>query len=277
MSEHSFTSLHEQRYGTEAQAGDAVPSGVARIIGRRTVRQFEDRPIDEALLVRLLACAQSAPTKSDLQQYSIIVVDDMEKRAAIADWIGTMPWICEASRFLVFCGDIRRNRQLCEVHGYAHANDNLDSFFNAAVDGALAMQAFVLGAEAAGLCCVPVSYVRNHASRLASLLEMPAGVFPIAGLAVGFPTWAGKPSMRLPQSVVVHRDRYDDATMRDDVAAYGERRHAREPIGPAKQRHTDRYGVADKCVWSEQIARQLSLPEREDFRVFIESQGFSLK
>ncbi|MEM7404833.1 MAG: nitroreductase family protein [Pseudomonadota bacterium] len=280
MTETSFAALYEQRYGLAApedSADQAIADGVARIVNRRTIRQFEDRPIEEPLLTQLLACAQSAPTKSDLQQYSIIVVDDMANRAAIAEWIGTMPWICEASRFLVFCGDIRRNRQLCEVHEYAHANDNLDSFFNAAIDGALAMQAFVLGAEAAGLSCVPVSYVRNHASRLATLLRMPAGVFPIAGLAVGYPVWAGKPSMRLPQSVVVHRDRYDDTDMRVHVAEYGDRRDAREPIGPAKQRHTERYGVADKCVWSEQIARQLSLPEREDFRAFIESQGFSLK
>ena len=81
--------------------------------------------------------------------------------------------------------------------------------------------------------------------------------------------------MRLPQEVTVHRDRYDDSAMIDAVRAYGERRHEREPIGPAKQRHTDRYGVAEICPWSEQIARQLSLPERDDFRAFIEAQGFS--
>ena len=278
MAEKTFAELQQQRYGLTTTDTDLpVASGTAQIINRRTIRQFEDRPVSEDLLAQLLTCAQSGPTKSDLQQYSIVVVDDPAKRAAIAEWIGTMPFITQASRFLVFCGDIRRNRQLCLERGYVHANDNLDSFFNATVDGTVALQSFILGAEASGLACVPVSYIRNHAARLAPLLALPDGVFPIAGLAVGYPTWEGRPSMRLPQSVVVHRDAYDDSTMLAEVEAYGERRHEREPIEGSKQRHTDRYGVAEFCPWSEQIARQLSLPERDDFRAFIESQGFSLK
>jgi nitroreductase/FMN reductase [NAD(P)H] len=280
MADKTFAELYEQRYGIAADTSSSeypLADGVARILNRRVVRQFENRAIAEALMTQLLTCAQSGPTKSDLQQYSIIVVEDNTKRATIAEWIGTMNWINDAGAFLIFCGDIRRNRLLSIERGYEHANDNLDSFFNATVDGTIALQSFVLGAEAAGLACVPVSYIRNHAARLAQLLEIPRGVFPIAGLAVGYPSWEGKASMRLPQSVVVHRDRYDDSAMLAAVNDYDERRHLREPIEGQKQRHTDRYGVAEKCPWSEQIARQLSLPEREHFRAFIENQGFALE
>ena len=276
----NFAELYEQRYGMAPDAASSdypLAVGVARILNRRVVRQFDKRAIPAALMTQLLSCAQSGPTKSDLQQYSIIVVEDDAKRAAIAEWIGTMNWINDAGAFLIFCGDIRRNRLLSRERGYEHANDNLDSFFNATVDGTIAMQSFVLAAEAAGLACVPVSYIRNHATRLAELLTIPEGVFPIAGLAVGFPSWEGKPSMRLPQSVVVHRDRYDDSEMVAAANDYGERRHLREPIEGTKQRHTDRYGIADKCPWAEQMARQLSLPERANFREFIENQGFALK
>jgi FMN reductase [NAD(P)H] len=279
MTDRTFGELYEQRYGTPVPAdldGPVAP-GVARILDRRVVRQLESTPIEPALMAQLLACAQSAPTKSDLQQYSIVIVEDAAKREQILEWIPNMPFIAQAGTFLIFCGDIRRNRKLGDQRGHRHVNDNLDSFFNATVDGSLAMQSFILGAEAAGLACTPVSYIRNHASKLATLLDIPNGVFPIAGLAVGKPIWAGKPSTRLPQSVVVHRDRYDDSKMAEGVAAYDEQRHVSDPIAPEKQRHTDHYGVTDKCVWSEQISRQLSFPERPDFRPFIEAQGFSLK
>jgi len=280
MADQSFAELYEQRYGVAPDSTtDEHPlaDGVARIINRRVVRQFEDRAIPPALMTQLLTCAQSGPSKSDLQQYSIIVVEDDANRATIAEWIGSMNWINDASAFLIFCGDIRRNRLMSSERGYEHANDNLDSFFNATVDGSIALQSFVLGAEAAGLACVPVSYIRNHAPKLAQLLHIPQGVFPIAGLAVGYPSWEGRPSMRLPQSVVVHRDRYDDSAMVAVVNDYGERRHLLDPIEGQKQRHTDRYGVAAKCPWAEQMARQLSLPERGEFRAFIEGQGFALK
>lgn len=280
MTRRSFGELFDQRYGLAPEdSAEALPiaDGVHRILNRRTVRQFEDRAIPDGLMAQLLSCAQSGPTKSDLQQYSIIVVDDMEKREMIAEWIGDMPFIVSASAFVIFCGDIRRNRKLGQHRGHPHDNDNLDSFFNATVDGTIAMQSFILGAEAAELACVPVSYIRNHATKLADLCSIPKGVFPIAGVAVGYPTWEGRPSMRLPQSVVVHHDNYDDTSMIDEVASYDERRHARVPIEPAKQRHTDKYGVLDVCPWSEQIARQLSVPERPDFRTFIEGQGFALE
>ncbi|NKC17120.1 MAG: NADPH-dependent oxidoreductase [Gammaproteobacteria bacterium] len=279
MSEQSFAALYAARFGeplSEALDGP-VEQGVANILRRRTVRQLESTPIAAPLMSQLLACAQSAPTKSDLQQYSIVVIENSTTRATIAEWIGTMAFIVESGAFLVFCGDIRRNRKLAEVHGHPHVNDNLDSFFNATVDGALAMQSFILAAAAAGLATVPVSYIRNYAARVADLLKLPQGVFPIAGLALGYPKWQGKVSMRLPPQVVVHRECYDDTGLQAAVQAYGDRRHAREPIVPAKQRHTQRYGALDKCVWSEQVTRQLSVPERPDFRAFIKAQGFSLK
>ena len=69
-------------------------------------------------------------------------------------------------------------------------------------------------------------------------------------------------SLRLPPSVVVHRDRYDDSALEQEVEAYDRRRHAHRPIPPQKQRHTAQYGALDYCPWSENVTRQLSLPER---------------
>ena len=43
---------------------------------------------------------------------------------------------------------------------------------------------------------------------------------PVAGLTVGWPVQKRFTSMRLPQSVVVHRERYDDANLAQDLAAY---------------------------------------------------------
>ena len=46
-----------------------------------------------------------------------------------------------------------------------HANNNLDTFLNTAVDCALAMSQFIAAAELAGLGTCPISYVRNHIER----------------------------------------------------------------------------------------------------------------
>ncbi|BBK30646.1 nitroreductase/FMN reductase [NAD(P)H] [Stella humosa] len=270
--------LWDARFGLAPPDGvpEAVPPALARILGRRTIRRLKPDPIPDGLLALLLACAQSAPAKSDLQQYSILVVKDPARRAAIASWLPAQPWVAEAPVFLVFLGDMRRGRRMGELRGRPNANDNADSFMNAAVDAGLAMETFLLASEAAGLGCCCISMVRNRIDDLAALLELPDGVFPIAGFCLGWPAAEGRVSMRLPPAAVVHVDRYDDAALPELIEAYDRRRHARAPVAPASQRHGERYGIVDYCPWSENVARQLSVPERAGFRDFLARHAIAL-
>ena len=136
------------------------------------------------------------------------------------------------------------------------------------------MHGFIVAAEALGLGCCPISVVRNHVENLAALLELPPGVFPVAGLCVGHPSQPGSISMRLPPAVTVHTDRYDDRALPEELAAYDERHEAHQPTPREGQRYADRYGVAEPYGWSEDTARQYSVPERHNFGPFISSHGF---
>src|ERR1700750_2546718 len=73
---------------------------LARIAGHRTQRRYTARPIEPALLRLLCACALSAPSKSDLQQCDLLVVDDAATRKTIGGLIPDMPWIVAAPVFL---------------------------------------------------------------------------------------------------------------------------------------------------------------------------------
>jgi nitroreductase/FMN reductase [NAD(P)H] len=268
--------LHD-RFGFEIPAHeDAGNETIRGILGRRTHRAYLDRDVPDALMDLLLACAQSAPTKSNLQQYAIVVVKNPELRRAVGGLVPYMPWLADAPAAVFFLGDVRRIRRLAEMRGHAYANNTADTFMNAAVDAALAMQCFITAAESAGLGCCPISYIRNRIDDFADLLALPDGVFPVAGLTVGWPDTEGHASMRLPPSVIVHRDRYDDSGLEQEVEAYDARAHASRAIAPDKQRHTDKYGVLDVCTWSENVTRQLSLLERPEFAAFLKRQGIEL-
>jgi len=275
----SLKELVAGRYGIELDCGaDMAAEGtLAQILSRGSQRHYTDEPVTDDLLQVLLACAQSAPTKSDLQQYSIIVVKDADLRQKLSDQGGGMDWPPKAPVFMAFCADIRRIRQLAGVRGHDHQNDNVDTFMNGIIDAAVAMQCFINAAEAAGLGTCPISQIRNKIDETCDLLGLPDGVFPIAGLAVGWPQFpTPRISLRLPQSVVVHTDRYDESNMPADVEAYDQRRHAHTPLPEAKQRHVDKYGALDYCPWSENVTRQLSHPERPGFRDFLNKHGFKL-
>ncbi len=263
-------------FGAEiAQSGLAPAAGaLSRILARRSYRRFTDQPVPEALYTALLACAQSAPAKSDLQQYSIIDVRDPARKAELAQLSDTA-WMADAPVLLVFCGDLRRAQRVCEMRGHAYAQNTLDSFMNAAVDAALAMQAFVLAAETAGLGCCCISQVRKRLPDMADLLNLPDRVFPVAGLAAGWPGEARDVTRRLPPPVVVHRDAYDDAGLASEIDHYDQRRHAARPLG--NQINVEKFGTAEFYGWSENAARRLAEPsDLGGLREFLESHGFDL-
>ena len=82
--------------------------------------------------------------------------------------------------------------------------------------------------------------------------------------------------MRLPPALTVHTDRYDDRDLPAQLEAYDRRREARHATPAASQRFVDRFGHTEPYGWSEDKARQYSVPERHNFGPFIRRHGFGL-
>jgi nitroreductase/FMN reductase [NAD(P)H] len=264
------------RFGT-APALKEAPRGVdvlAEMANRRVVRRYSDKPLDPALLETLCAVALSAPSKSDLQQTDIVIVTDKNQRAKLEALIPENPWAKVGPALLVFCGNNRRHRQLFAWRGRPFVNDHLDAFFNAAVDAGIVLATFVAAADRAGLGTCPISQIRNHAAQVAEILGLPSHVFPVAGMGVGWPSFEGVMSPRLGLDVTVHRDRYDESGLREKIAAYDHRRNEIQPY--KSQRFVDRFGESADYGWSEDKARQYSVPERADFGAFVRAKGFGL-
>ena len=270
--------------GGDADVTPSVPAAAAApasatlrlMLEHRTCRQFRDEPVDDELLELVLAAAFSTPSKSDLQQCSVIVVDDPDRRAAIADLIPTMPWITEAARFLIFCGDSRRIRRVAARHRVPFANDHLDAVLNSAGDAAMHVSSFIWAAESVGLGTCPISVIRNHIDEVADIVELPEHVFPFAGMCVGWPEQLRRLSPRLPPSVTVHHDRYDDAGADDAIDDYDRRRAGDYQPRPEQQLDVDRWGVAEFYGWSTEKARMVGRREREQLARFLRDRGFDL-
>src|SRR5947209_19457970 len=118
----------EQRFGEEIAVDPRLDGldEIARIAGHRVHRRYDGRPIEPALLRLLCACALSAPSKSDLQQADILVVDDQAQRRAIVALMPDMPWLAQAPVLLVFLGNGGRTPQLARLRGKPFPNDHLD-------------------------------------------------------------------------------------------------------------------------------------------------------
>jgi hypothetical protein len=105
------------------------------------------------------------------------------------------------------------------------------------------------------------------------------GIATIAPLATrwGLADLVEERTERLPLSLTLHADRYRDegeAATRATIDGYDHWRHQRQPY--ARQRRVRDLGVAAFYGWSEDKARQYSVPERADFGAYVRGRGFRL-
>ena len=274
------SNLYQNRYGKKTDQNfskiDITPL-INSIISRASVRKFSKKNISKELLTLLLTAAQSAPSKSNLQQYSIMVIHNQSLKNEISKLIGDTKWALTAPVFLLFLADIRRNIKITNHKGYNHNNNNVDTFMNGVIDSALSMQSMISASESIGLGICPISMIRNIIEEVKNLCKLPKGVFPIAGLALGWPDEKSPVSIRLPQDIVTHYNTYNEKNLMDKINQYDERVFKVAPIERNKQRHVDIYGVAKKGTWSENISRQLSVAERKDFKKWLKNHGFNLE
>ena len=266
----------QRRYGETVDVpGDLPEQDALAVMNERSVcRRYRADPVPASLLRLLYATALASPTKSDLQQASVVRVEPGRDRAAIDALFPGSPWIAGAPEFLVFCGDGFRLRRVFARRGRVFPNEHLDAFFNAAVDGAIVLSTFVQAAGLVGLGSCPISEIRNHAAAVAERLALPDWVFPVAGLTLGWPEANESLSPRLALGATVHDGRYDAARVDGELDRYDERRIRERPY--RRQRLAERFGAAERYGWTEDKARQYSEPQRADFGAFVREKRYRL-
>jgi FMN reductase [NAD(P)H] len=279
--EHALASYAQElakRFGDQHGPTDLTLPEIAflrQVLARKTVRSYQDVTPPDPLLELICAAALSTSTKSDFQQASILRVVSAQKRARLGELFPAMPWIGSAPAFFVFLGDARRLERIGALRHKPVLNGTLEGFFNASIDAALALQTFILCAEAAGLGCCPISVIRNKVDEVASILALPDKVFPVAGVCVGYPARSGYLSLRLPRTVTMHRDVYDDSRLDEAIADYDRRRDGLHSIPMEQQRLIEHYGEAQFYGWSEDKARQAASPEGAAFPRYLRRAGFT--
>ena len=232
----------------------------------RSIRKFTDRPIDEALLQRLVSAGQSAATSSHLQACSVIRVRHQTAREQLVDVTGGQQYVMSAPEFLVFCADLHRNAWCCESRGQKMAEGLTEHFILATVDVALFAQNVAVAAESEGLGICYIGALRNDPVRVSELLNLPDKVYPVFGLCLGYPDQDPDIKPRLPLDAVLMDDNYQPV---DE-----EQMHQYDQLTRAYYRR--RTGGKLDRSWCEEMAKTLSKESRPHMKAFLASKGFEL-
>lgn len=84
---------------------------------RRSIRKYQDIPIEFEKVGRIVEAGMAAPTAGNIQDYRFIIVQDKGKRAQIAEACLQQYWMEAAPTHIVVCVDIKRSKQFYGIRG----------------------------------------------------------------------------------------------------------------------------------------------------------------
>lgn len=267
------TDLVQQRYRDPQPTEPTAWNPVLQVLHEhRSVRRYLADPVSDDTLRLLISAAQSAPTSSNLQVWSVVAVRDAERKARLAALAGNQAHIVQAPVLLVWTADFARLRQLADDReAPLDGADYLESSYVGFIDAALAAQNAVVAAESLGLGTVYLGALRNHPEDVAAELNLPPRVFAVFGLLVGHPdpSEGARVKPRLPQAAVLHHETYELTAQREHVTAYQFR--IAEFYAEQQLSHS----------WTDRVLARLasaaSLDGRHRLRASLENRGFHLK
>jgi nitroreductase len=241
---------------------------ISLIQNHKSIRKFLDKPIDEVLINEILKCARASSTSSFMQAYTIIRVNEIEKRKFLAKLSGEQSYVEECALFLVFCADLHKHEIACQINNAKMSEGYTETFIIATVDASLAAQNALLAAESLGLGGVYIGGIRNNPEEISSLLELPNNVYPVFGMCIGYPDESPDLKPRLPLKVVCCEDKYDLDQKIDLIKQYDEE---------ISKYYFQRTNGAKSHTWTELMANHTNKPLRPHMKQFLVDKGFLKK
>lgn len=167
--------------------------GLHAVLSRRSIRQYEARPVSDELVRDLLRAAMSAPSAGNEQPWHFVVIRDRVLLDVIPGIHPYSQMLRGASVAVLVCGDTTLEKQ----KGYW------------VQDCSAATENILVAATALGLGAVwlGVYPLEDRVKGLRKLLGIPEHVFPFAIIPVGYPA-EGKPPAERYSDSRVHRDRW---------------------------------------------------------------------
>lgn len=234
----------------------------------RSIRKFENKPVDDELVKVIMETAQCAATSSHVQAYTVIRVIDRTVRREIAELSGPQAWVEQAPVFLVFCADLTRLETACSMHAKEMEKGFAEQFVVATVDTALLGQNAMITAESLGLGGVFIGGIRNDPRKVCDLLRIPEKVYPVFGMCLGYPDQSPPVKPRLPMEAIFKTDQYDRKNEAGFLKAYDR---------VTNTYYKTRDSNLKVQTWTGQIADFMSQKIRPHMKSFIQKQGFFIR
>jgi nitroreductase len=158
------------------------------LLTRRSVRQFEDKPVSEDMVRQILEAAMMAPSAINEQPWQFVVVNERGRLDAVAEIHPYVKMVLQAPVGILVCGDLTKER----YPGYW------------VQDCSAAMENLLLAAHALGLGSVwtGIHPMEERVAAYRALFNLPDHIIPLGFAPIGWPAQQPKSGSRFQEDRV---------------------------------------------------------------------------
>jgi nitroreductase len=166
---------------------------LAEIRQRYSCRAYQDRPVEQEKLDRVLEAARLAPSARNMQEWRFVVVRDAQLRRQLVPAANMQEFVGQAPVVIVACVEQAEYRMRCGQ--LAHP-----------IDVAIALEHMVLQAAREGLAtCWIGSFFPDQ---VRTVLGIPEPISLVELMPLGYPADKAKAKSRVPMEKIVCYDRW---------------------------------------------------------------------
>lgn len=143
------------------------------IISRRSIRKFEEKPVPQEMVEKLLKAAMYAPSAKNYRPWHFLVINERTKLDELSDLHPSAKMLKTATLAILVCGD----RNLDPMDGYL------------AINASAATQNILLAAHEMGLGSVWIGVFprEERIEEMVRYFNFPENILPVNLIAIGWP------------------------------------------------------------------------------------------
>lgn len=160
---------------------------------RKSIRAFQDKPIEEEKLLRVLEAGRLAPSAKNRQEWRYVLVKEKELRKKLAVACNNQYFIAEAPVVIVGCAVMTDYVLTCGQPAYT-------------IDVSISMDHMTLQAVEEGLGTCWIGAFRED--EVKRLLDIPGEMRVVEVMPLGYPKFQPEPKPRMELKEFVSYDKY---------------------------------------------------------------------
>jgi nitroreductase len=178
------------------------------LMNRKSIRKYKPEQPGQEIIETIVRAGQQAPFAYQLG--SLLLSRNIQKNPFHAPLLFTV------------CVDSHRFEMIMECRGWKKAANDLSLLVLGIQDAALMAENMVIAAESLGLGSCFLGAAPYYAGDTIKAYNLPPRVFPLVGLAMGYPAENPPVRPRYPQEFTLFEDRYphfDQSTLHNAMKA----------------------------------------------------------